>query len=463
MTTTLSLAFTPNLFFVGIKGKGMCALAILCKHKGFNVAGSDVGEVFDTDHLLHDAQVPFMEFGETNLSSSDVVIHSVAYTPEKNADLALAKHRNIPTLTYPQALGALLAQHVSFGATGCHGKSTTSSMMAYVLEQAGEEPSFVIGATIAGLNVNTKAGKGETFVIEADEYREAFVQYAPHLNYSVITTVDWDHPDYYHSFEEVLAAYERFVQLLPTNAIIVACGDDAGVEKLLDRIVRSDLEIITYGFGQHNHVRVQNKTIETGMVTFDIDVQGEVTQCSLRIPGDHNVLNATAALLVLKHYGLDSNTISQHLAAFGGAIRRFEYKGERDGIVVLDDYAHHPTEIGATLSAARDFYPNSKIWAVFKPHTFTRTKQFLSGFAEAFVDADTAVIMDIFPSAREDDTGDIHAKDIVNRSEHTDMKYIGNAEGVVKMLHEETAPGDVVITMGAEEVYRTVAEAFLHS
>ncbi|MCD6194850.1 UDP-N-acetylmuramate--L-alanine ligase [bacterium] len=460
-----NLKKAKHIHFVGIKGVGVSGLALIAKHRGFKVTGSDVEESFISDEALKKAKIPVEKFSAQNIKGVDLIIHSVAYN-ETNPEIAAAKKKKIPLFTYPQALGLFMQNYTGIGVTGAHGKTTTSALISYILVRARMDPNFIVGAPIPQLGSNSRYGKSKLFVVEADDYRYAFLNYARSLKYTVITNIDWDHPDCYPSLKRMIEVYAEFVTSLPKKSLLLVYGEDKNIKRLLKQIKRKDLKIRTYGFNKTNDYVILKVAEKENQTRFSISTQNcSLGNFEISIPGEHNVLNSTAAIIICQELGLSADKIAKPLKEFKGAKRRFEIKEEKNGVLVIDDYAHHPAEIKATLKAARKFYPQRKIWAVFQPHTFSRTKALLSEFAKAFRDADSVVICDIFASAREKDTGEVSATHLAKLAQkhHPCVKYIGSTQKVVEFLKKNTKPKDIVITLGAGDVYKTVGEEFLFS
>jgi len=458
-----SLTDHKRIHFVGIKGIGVSALATIAKKMGFEVTGSDVATVFISDILLKEAGIPVKDFAAVNIEGVEAVVHSVAYG-EDHVEIAAARRKGLPLYTYPQALGELMAGHTGVSVTGCNGKTTTTSMISYILDASGRDPTFVVGAPISNLGVNAKYGQSGIFVVEADEYREAFLNYAPHSKYVVITNIEWDHPDYYPKFEMMIDAYVRFMNLLPAGARVLVYGQDGGIKQTRRKLTRGDITIKTYGFNETDDYVIKNVEYLPGRNKFEVFAGSQsLGKYELIIPGDHNILNATAAIVHCLDLGVSKREIGRTLAEFRGANRRFEVKGEVDGITVIDDYAHHPTAVRVTLAAARQFYPDSRLWCVFQPHTFSRTKSLLNEFARSFSQADIVIIPEIYPSARETDDGSVSSKDLVKlvSAAHPNVRFTPTTPEVVDILEQEAQPGDVVMVMGAGDIWRRVAEAFL--
>lgn len=452
-----------KIHFVGVKGVGMSALAVIVKKMGFTVTGSDVAETFITDHVLASEGVPVKVFAKGNVEEVEAVVHSVAYGDD-HVELAAAKDKGLPIYTFPQTLAELMSGHTGISITGCNGKTTTTGMIATILYLGKKDPTYVVPAPIPDLEISSRYGEGDLFVVEADEYRRAFLNYAPHTKYAVITNIEWDHPDCYPSFKAIVEAYQKFIDLLAHGAEILVYGEDDGVKQALEGISRQDLKIYSYGFEAGNDYLIRDVKHLPDKSRFEVVYDGaSLGEYELIIPGDHNILNATAALAVCLRCGISKRSAANALKKFKGAKRRFEVLGTRNGVSVVDDYAHHPTAINVTLQAAQQFYPNKKIWAVFQPHTFSRTQALLKEFSQSFGNADEVIIMDIYASAREKDTGEVHAQDLVSeiKKRHPRVRYFATAEQVLEILRSETRPSHAVITLGAGDLWNTVAKQFV--
>lgn len=452
-----------KIHFIGIKGIGTSALAVIAKNMGFNVSGSDISDVFISDVLLEQESIPVTTFNKANITSDSAIVYSVAYD-YTNEEMKEAKDKNLSMYTYPQAVGELMDGYIGIGVSGCNGKTTTSSMLAWTLFDNNLKPTFVIGGPVSNLGVNAKYGEGKYFVVEADEYRKAFLNYARHLKHAVITNIEWDHPDCYPSIDDMLNAYTEFIDLLGENATVYVFDSDKNIERVLESSKRKDIKVIKYGFKEDSDYVITNVKYESDKSIFDIYHKGKLLDTfELKVPGEHNVLNATACIVLTSNLGLDTKNIKKSLACFIGSKRRFEVKGERNGVTIIDDYAHHPTAIRVTLKAVRQFYGKKRVWCVFQSHTFSRTKALLKEFSESFKDSDIVIIPDIYASAREKDLKDISSKDLVRETKkhHKNVRYIPKIEDVVKTLRKETKDGDVVIVLGAGDMWKSVAEPFL--
>ncbi len=447
--------------FIGIKGVQMSALAILMKQRGMTVTGSDVAEEFITDKNLKKHNIPFVEkFDPKNLDyNPDLVVMTPAC--EDNVEAREAKKRGLKIIYGAELLGLLMDEFEGIVICGTHGKTTTTAMLSYVLEKCGEDPSFLIGtADIFGLGASAKLGKGRYFVAEGDEYkisgkdkRSKFLAMRPKL--AIITSIEMDHPDMFSSIQEVVSAFELFFKNnFKKNGFVAACGDDAEVKKVLKNV--ENIEIENYGFAENNDWQAQDCDYKEESTDFDVFYKKKkIGKFTTQLAGEHSVKNTLAVIAICNKIGLDLEKVKNVLNEFVGSERRLEAKGYINGALAFDDYAHHPTAIATTLDGLKKKFPKRKIWCVFQPHTFSRTKLLLNDFANAFDAADHVLICDIFGSARET-IGDVHAKDIVRIGEkvHPDMRYVGSLKNAKRVLSENIIEDDVVITMGAGDVYK---------
>lgn len=437
---------------VGIKGVGMSALACILKDQGIKLTGSDVNEVFFTDKVLKDSKIPvFSGFKEEHIGKPDLVISSAAYGKD-NPEITKAKRKGIKVLTYPQMLGELTNDKKTIAICGTHGKTTTTALVGLLLEKAKYNPTVIVGSYVNDFSGNAKIGESDWFVIEACEYMRHFLNYNPYI--VILTSLEMDHPDYYKDIEDIKGAFLQFIQKIPQEGFLIACYDDENVEEIAHNI---SPPVISYGLSQKADVYAQNINIKPNLVSFDVIAGGKrVSNFQLQIPGFHNIQNALAIVALGLKLKISKEVIKQTLASYSGVKRRFETIGEVNNIKIIDDYAHHPTEIKATLEGARKFYPKNRIWVIFQPHTFSRTKELLQEFVQSFTDADYVIIADIFSSAREKDTGNIHSKDIVSEAQkyHKNVQYMGELSDIEDYLKDKLQPGNILITMGAGSVYK---------
>jgi len=441
-----------HIHLVGIGGAGLSAIAKVLLEQGYRVSGSDLAPGRITKPLAALGATIYAGHAAAQVAGADLVLVSSA-VPTDNPEPVEARRRGIPVVKRAEFLGWLTAQHTTIAVAGTHGKTTTTAMIAWLLSRAGRDPSYIIGGVLPELGGNAHAGRGPHFVIEADEYDRTFLGLRPHI--AVITTVEWDHVDCYPTPEDFRMAFREFAALVPGDGLLVVCADDAGAGELGELRGALGEPVVSYGLGEAAEWQAREVSASaSGGSDFSVWRRGRrLGIVSLRIPGQHNVRNALAALAVADHLGVAFEVAAEGLRDFGGAERRFEHKGERHGIIVVDDYAHHPTEIRATLAAARQRYPGRSIWAVFQPHTYSRTKALLEGFATSFADADHVIITDIY-AARERDTLGMSGAHIVERMAHPDARYIGGLQETADFLLQRLRPGDVLITLGAGDGYR---------
>jgi UDP-N-acetylmuramate--alanine ligase len=322
-------------------------------------------------------------------------------------------------------------------------------MIALILEEDGLDPTFIVGGIVDNLGTNARAGAGGCFVIEADEYDRTFLGLRPQI--AVVTNIEHDHPDCYPDLGSMIDAFREFVTLMPSDGLVVGCGDEAPVRSILGKLAARST---TYGLGEGNDWHaVEVCRNDVGGNDFTALYRGErVGDFRLIIPGRHNVANALAAIAVAHELDIDPEQVASTLASFRGVGRRFETQGEIAGVIIIDDYAHHPTEIRATLAAARERFGTRPVWVVFQPHTYSRTKALLNKFAAAFGDADHVLVTNIFAAREHDDLG-ISSADLVQAMTHRDARYIGGLDQAAAYLAEHVRSGEVVITIGAGDVY----------
>jgi UDP-N-acetylmuramate--alanine ligase len=442
-----------RIHLIGIGGAGLSAIATVLLERGHLVSGSDLHASVITERLVGMGATVHKGHAAANLGDADLVIVSSA-VPDGNPEVEEARHRNIPVVKRAEWLGKMMEGKRGVAVAGTHGKTTTTAMIALILRDAGLDPTFIVGGDIPQLETNAAAGRGQVFVIEADEYDHTFLGLRPEM--AVITVVEWDHPDCFPTPESTQEAFLQFVGLVPPEGVLIGCGDEPGVRELFRKNgLRAEVPAtITYGLGEGNDWRASGlRPNARGGYDFSVSLPSGTYGTSISLPGTHNVKNALAALVVADRLGVPPVQAADTLAGFTGVGRRFEIKGQVDEVLVVDDYAHHPTEIRATLAAARTRYPDRRIWAVFQPHTFSRTHALLDDFAAAFSDADHVVVVDIFP-AREVDDLSLSSRHIVAKMEHPSAHYIGALDDAADFLVHQTRAGDVLITLGAGDGYR---------
>ncbi len=448
------IAQDPSLrvHLLGIGGAGLSAIAKVLLEMGFQVSGSDRQLGPHTQRLAAAGATLFGEQRAENLAAlgqenrPDLVLISSAIAGV-NPELQAMQAAGIPVVKRADFLPVLLTNRKLIAVAGTHGKSTTTSMIVKVLREAGIEAGYIIGADLPGYG-NAAAGSAAPFVLEADEYDHMFLGLRPTV--AVITNVEWDHPDCYPTPESFQAAFAQFIEQVAPDGFIVSCDDDPGAEQLrLDQPL-TDRRWITYGLTTAADIFALHPTmIEDQGYRADLYWWNAPRgQLRLQAPGLHNLRNALASLAVACTCDAPFEGAIESLWGFRGIARRFEMIGEVAGITIIDDYAHHPTEVRATLAAARSRYPQRRIWAIFQPHTFSRTRTLLADMAASFGDADEVIVTDIY-AARETDDSTVSAKDLVAASKHGHIRHIGALAAVTDYLAAHVQADDVVITMGA--------------
>ncbi|MEY2817131.1 MAG: UDP-N-acetylmuramate--L-alanine ligase, partial [Chloroflexota bacterium] len=392
-----------HVHFIGIGGSGLSAIARLLKESGYEVTGSDQSlSPFAVELQSIGVQV-YIGHHPRNIAGAEMVIRSSAIKDE-NPEVKAALLAGIPVYKRSDFLGRLMENKIGIGIAGTHGKTTTTAMIAWMLYALKRDPSFIAGGTLNNLKVNAHAGSGDAFVIEADEYDRMFLGLKPRIE--VVTNLEHDHPDCFPTFEDMHSAFEGFVDLLPPDGTLIACAEDDGAATLIAHARRKKLSVVSYSLQGEMTINspqwVQARTVkpnENGGFDFSVMTNmGSMTNAfkvSLQVPGEHNVRNALAALSVAAVMGLPMQKAADALGQFTGTGRRFEVRGEPKGVLLVDDYAHHPTEIRATLAGARARYPERRIWAVWQPHTYSRTQTLLYEFSRAFSDADEVLVTEI--------------------------------------------------------------------
>ncbi|WHH57600.1 UDP-N-acetylmuramate--L-alanine ligase [Petroclostridium sp. X23] len=447
-----------HVHFVGIGGISMSALAEILVSSGFIVSGSDMKESPLTDKLKRLGVKFFLHHSENNIDGADLIVYTAA-VKDFNPEIQAGKKLGIPIIERPVLLGEIMKKyHHAVAVAGTHGKTTTTSMISSIMLNAKLDPTVLVGGELDAIGGNVRTGKSTYFVTEACEYVESFLKFYPYIG--VILNIEEDHLDYFKDLSHIIEAFRKFAALVPEDGYIVACGDDPNVLQALEGI---NCTIFTYSIKDgHYDWKAENITFSTsGFPKFDILYRGsKLASIQLNIPGMHNVYNALAAAACAYAAGIPVECIVDGLFSFRGTHRRFEIKGCANGITVVDDYAHHPTEVKATLGAASRF-PHKKLWCIFQPHTYTRTYALLNEFSNAFYQADKVIITDIY-AAREPDDGKIHSKNLVEKLAENgcNAQYISSFDEITSYILQNVQEGDVIITMGAGDVHR-VGEMFL--
>ncbi len=440
-----------HIHLVGIGGIGLSAIARVLLGLGYTVSGSDQRASDLTDALTAEGARVAIGHAAENIAGADLLLISSAIPPQ-NSEILAAQAAGSPVRKRADFLGELMSGQTGIAVAGAHGKTTTTAMLATVLLAAELDPSFIVGGVLAELGTNARAGQGDIFLIEADEYDRMFLGLQPQA--AVLTVVEHDHPDCYPTFEDMMAAFGQFVDRLPADGLLVAYQDDPGARSLGQDWAAAGGDVRWYDLGKGDGWRATDlQPNRAGGVDFVVSCEGStVGLVRLRLPGRHNALNALATIVVADWLGIPFEITRTALTEFRGVGRRFEVKGEAQGVIVVDDYAHHPTEVLATLAAARDRYPGQCVWAVFQPHTYSRTRALLDQFSTAFVNADQVIILDIYAARETDDLG-VSAQILVEQMEHSNVQHIGQRQAAADYLADHLRPGDVLLTLGAGDGY----------
>ena len=385
-----------------------------------------------------------------------MVIRSSAIA-EDNPEVEAAKRAGIPVYKRADFLGQLMPEKTGIAVAGTHGKTTTTAMIAWTLYAMNRDPSFIVGSTLNNLKVNAHAGKGRLFVIEADEYDRMFLGLKPHIE--VVTNLEHDHPDCFPTYEDMYSAFQSFVDLLPADGTLIGCAEDEGAMRLLSYARRKGLSVISYSLQGEMTINspqwLQARTSKPNQhggfdfsVTTNMGAEAaSIVKVSLQVPGEHNVRNALATLSVIAALGLPLQEAADALGEFTGTGRRFEVRGEYKGVIVVDDYAHHPTEIRAALAGAKAHYPNHRIWAVWQPHTYSRTQSLFFEFSRAFGDADEVLVTEIYASREAKQ--EFSSAEVVSAMPHPSVRYTGSLEDTTDYLLKNLRSGDIVIVLSA--------------
>ena len=431
---------------------------ILLLSTPLEVSGCDRERSENTERLT--ALGAKIAFGHdpAHLEQADLVVISSAIS-ESNPEVAAARRKSIPVIRRAEMLAEIMRLKQGIAVAGTHGKTTTTSLAGLVLTEAGFDPTIVVGGRVRILGTNARLGKGEYLVAEADEYDRSFLELTPVV--AVVTNVEADHLDTYRDLSDILDAFTAFANRVPFYGAVVACLDDAGVRAILPRLKR---RVVTYGESPEASLRADRIRLEASGTTFEVweGRTWSLGEIRLPLPGRHNVANALAAIAVGRELSVPFPTIARALKEFTGVVRRFETKGERDGVLVLDDYAHHPTEIAATLAAARQVHPGRRLVALFQPHLYSRTRDFAEDFGRALLAADMAIVTDVYASREKPIagvSGDLVAA-AARGAGHGNVIYISEKKDVVCGLERLLKGGDLLITMGAGDVVR-LGESYL--
>ncbi len=449
----IDIAKCNQIHCIGIGGIGLSAIAEIFLSRGKTVTGSDMKESDITDHLMQKGAIIFLGHREKNVEGADLVVYSAAVGAE-NPELKRAKELGIPAVTRAQALGALMQEYgTSIAISGTHGKTTTTSMVSLILKNAQKDPTILVGGTLSELGGNVAVGHSDYFVTEACEYMDSFLELAPKIE--IILNIDSDHLDYFKDINHITESFAKFTRLVPPGGMIVAYDANPFVKSVTEDFPG----LVTFGLSDQCNYYAENITWSSeGRPAFDVLCKGKkLGRVQLVIPGEHNILNALAAFACCHSLDVEPKTIIETLESYTGTDRRFDIIGRTEGgVQIIDDYAHHPTEIMATLSAAEKI-PHRKLWCCFQPHTYTRTMALFHQFADAFEKADYLVLAEIY-AAREKNIHKISSKalaeEISKQHAGKPVHYFPTFEEIADFVYANAKEGDVVITMGAGDIYK---------
>lgn len=437
-----------TIHMVGIGGSGMSGIAEVLLNLGYNVHGSDMSDSAVVRRLRKIGAEIYIGHGAANVTDAEVVVKSTAVRDD-NPEILAAVEKGIPIIPRAEMLAELMRLRTGIAIAGTHGKTTTTSLTAAIFDVAGKDPTVIIGGRLNAYGANARLGEGEYLIAEADESDGSFLCLFPIIN--VVTNVDMDHIDFYGGQADIDEAFVNFMNKVPFYGVNIICGDDPGVRRLLPQVKR---RVVTYGFGEDNVIRAEIRSCgETSVFTVYVR-GGRLGDVSLSQPGRHNILNALAAIGVSLEAGIAPEHCIEGLARFGGVGRRFERRGERNGVTVVDDYGHHPVEIAATLATAHSVYPGRRLVVVFQPHRFTRTQALFGEFCKVFEPVDKLLLTEIYPASEKPIPG-VSGQSLaqgIRQVSNTDVTYYQNFDEIVAALPDILKPGDVLLTLGAGSV-----------
>ncbi len=444
---------TRHIHMVGIGGIGMSGMAEILLLKDYKVTGSDATSGETIPRLKELGARIYIGHDAKNIEGADVVVYTSAVKAEENIETKAALKQGIPVIKRAEMLAELMRMKYGIGIAGTHGKTTTTTLAGHVVQDGGFDPTIIVGGKVHSFSkTNAVVGKGDIFVVEADEFDRTFLRLSPSL--AVITNIEADHLDIYDNLDDVKQAFVDFANKVPFYGAVVLCLDDSNVRSIIPDI---DRRIITYGLTPQAQIRAADIKADRFNTIFTVlNEEEKLGTITLKAPGKHNIKNALAAVAVGRELNIDFKAIKSGLERFEGVFRRFQLKTETNDIVVIDDYAHHPTEVQATLDAARNGWKDRRIIAVFQPHLYSRTQDLYKEFGLSFFDAEVCVITDVYPS-REEPIEGVSGKliaDVAREYGHRQVHYVADKRALPEKLNELAEPGDVVITMGAGDIYR---------
>lgn len=446
-----------RIHFVGIGGVGMSGIALVLKNLGFDVSGSDLHEGDSTQRLVEAGVRVAIGHDSANLGDAEVVVFSTAVGSD-NPELVEARKRGVPTIRRAEMLAELMRMKFAIGVSGSHGKTTVTSMAGHIMERAGLDPTLVIGGRVVGASAGARLGQSEYLVAEADESDRSFLALYPAI--AVVTNIEAEHLDFYKDLPDLKRTFIRYVNRVPFYGSVVLCLDCPACRSIQKRVKR---RLVTYSLNQPADLRAKDVQLYSFSSAFTLLYRSkEAGRYSMGMAGPHNVQNALAAIAVGVELGIDFRAMEQALATFAGIHRRLERKGEKKGIVVYDDYGHHPTEIRVTIEALRHAFPKARLWVAFQPHRYTRTRSLAKEFGTAFDAADAVVITGIY-GASEPAIPGVDEKLILDQVKARGrsglvLHHVQDLAAVPGFLKEWVRPGDVVLTLGAGSIWRTGEE-----
>jgi len=445
-----------HVHFIGIGGVSNSAIAEILHHNGYQVSGSDIADSVLTKRLAEKGITIYKGHHASNIKDAELVVYTAA-VGEDNAELHYALSNNIPCLSRAEVLGQLMiGYNMSIAVSGTHGKTTTTSMLTRIFNDKPFNPTALIGGDFAEIGSNVLIGDSDIFITEACEYKESFLSFYPQIG--IILNVDADHLDYYDGIDQIVEAFLKFSSNIKENGLLVVNGDDFNARKIINSYKG---HTITFGINTDCDYTAKNIVYDdNGNPSFDLIHNGIcLKHIVLTLPGQHHIYNAMAAFIVAVQIVDDSDYIAAKLSTFKNANRRFEHIGKPKGILLIDDYAHHPVAIKANLEAARRMTNIERIYCVFQPHTYSRTKELLHEFSRAFFSADEVIITDIY-AARENDPGDIHAKDLYHEllKENVNAKYFATFDEIETYLSSVATSGDLILSLGAGDIYHVTKD-----
>ncbi|MFA6097621.1 MAG: UDP-N-acetylmuramate--L-alanine ligase [Candidatus Paceibacterota bacterium] len=472
----MDLDKVKKIHFIGIGGIGLSAIAKLMKKKGKDVSGSDLARSLMTEKLEKMGIKISIGQSEQNIASDvDLVIYTMAAAKD-NPELKKARAMNIEAISYPESLGMVFNKKFGIAVCGTHGKSTTTAMAGLLLDDAGIDPTVLVGSIVPRFDSNLRVGSGKHMIIEACEYERAFLNYYPEM--IILNNIELDHTDYYKDIDDFRSAFEVFVGHLPEDGVLIANGDDIEISKIkyqISKIRNRNIKILNFGLDKSNDVMGYDIVPGEGKTEFKVSFRGkDLGEFVLKIPGSFNVYNALAAATLGLELNIPVDIIKRSLSDYSGIWRRFEIKGnyhpasapeelwQGKGALVISDYAHHPTAVNSTIKAAREFYPGRRIFAVFQPHQHNRTKRLYNDFLNSFNSADLVILSEIFDVAGREEKGDqnVSSLNLANdiRDQNKDLEdrvfYAKDLSETRKLIDEKIRPDDILLVMGAGDIYK---------